>query len=696
MKTKKFLFYGVDLTHNDIALASGTFPLGLAYVASAVKKKFGERIDIKLFKYAKDLEEHLGRETPDFYFFSNYVWNQNLNLSFADAARKTSKSTLIVCGGPNLTRVREGRENFLVENPAIDFVVDSEGEIPSCYMIKTYLDLEGDIAKMKTCRIPSTLTLLENGEFVEGPLAPRLGMFKDPSVITCSGHPIPPDFFSDLQNFDDLPSPYLMGLMDKFFDNQLYPLIETNRGCPFSCSFCQQGTDYFKKITFRRLESCVEEFKYISEKMVQQSPGISRIEIADPNFAMYPQDLEFCKAIREVQDEKQWPQFIGCSTGKNQPERIMNAVSELVPDSLIISNSMQSANPETLEAIKRKNIPLEGYKKVQKEIHERGLRSMADIILCLPKETKESHFNAIMNLIDSGVQEFTSYQAMVLKNSDLEREDFQSLYGMKTKWRVLPRAIGEYEIGGIDRIIPEIEEITVETNTLSFQDYLDSRCLHLTTMIYHNSGVFDIIHRYLKENEIPVSSFIFRLYKKMGVAQNPLKPVYEGFIKETRNELFDSEQEALDFYSNPNNLRQVRLSEIGGNLLFKHLAMTFFSYWPQAVQLCVDTIEELMTIGEDESAELTRYLLARIANVSDGEIKRDISIKIRSRKLARCLTGSEASNGETSVIMTLGDHKLKTLSHAKTLYPDDPTGWSLILSVHRVHTVTREVQEAAP
>ena len=91
-------------------------------------------------------------------------------------------------------------------------------------------------------------------------------------------------------------------------------------------------------------------------------------------------------------------------------------------------------------------------------------------------------------------------------------------------------------------------------------------------MIYHNSGVFDIIHRYLKENKIPISSFIFSIYKKMGNAQNPLRPVYEGFIKETRNELFDSEQEALDFYSNSKNLRQVRLSEIGGNLLFKHLS----------------------------------------------------------------------------------------------------------------------------
>ena len=192
----KLLFYGADLTHNDIALASGTFPLGLAYVGSAIKKKFGERIDIRLFKYAEDLEGHLKQETPDFYFFSNYVWNQNLNLCFADSCRKKSRNTLIVSGGPNLTRIPEERKKFLAANPFIDFIIDSEGEIPSCYLIQTYFDLEGEIEKMKACRLPSTLTLSEDGEMIEGPLAPRLGMFKDPSAITCPGHSLAPEMYA--------------------------------------------------------------------------------------------------------------------------------------------------------------------------------------------------------------------------------------------------------------------------------------------------------------------------------------------------------------------------------------------------------------------------------------------------------------------------------------------------------------------
>ena len=86
----------------------------------------------------------------------------------------------------------------------------------------------------------------------------------------------------------------------------------------------------------------------------------------------------------------------------------------LKPDTLSVSNSMQSTFKDTLDAIKRSNINLDGYKKVQNAIYNRGLRSMADVILGLPLETKDSHFKAVYELVDSGVQEFTSYQSMNL------------------------------------------------------------------------------------------------------------------------------------------------------------------------------------------------------------------------------------------------------------------------------------------
>ena len=45
-----------------------------------------------------------------------------------------------------------------------------------------------------------------------------------------------------IKSLDEIPSPYLTGILDEFFDGRLVPMIQTNRGCPFSCTFCVDGS----------------------------------------------------------------------------------------------------------------------------------------------------------------------------------------------------------------------------------------------------------------------------------------------------------------------------------------------------------------------------------------------------------------------------------------------------------------------
>lgn len=694
--TRKLRIFLADLTHTYISLATGTFPLGLAYVASALRKIFGKEIELELFKYPDDLNTALQERLPDVFFFSNYVWNQNLNLEYARRIKMTNRSTLVVGGGPNISRTADKQEAFLRKTPFVDFWILNEGELASCYLVGSALALHFDISKLKETNLLSTLTLLPAGKMKLGPLAPRLGVPLTPNEAG-TAMVLSKGCLSGLRTLDDVPSPYLSGLMDKFFDDRLYPLIETNRGCPFTCSFCQQGTSYFNRMAFRSPKHCREEFEFIAGNMVKRSPRISRVEIADANFAMFKNDLEFCDFIRKIQDKYSWPHLIGCSTGKNKPEQVLDAVSKLLPDSLVISNSMQSTNPETLSAIKRSNISLDGYKRVQAEIHKRGLRSMADVILCLPKETKESHFDAVMKLIDSGVQEFTSYQAMILKGTELELEEMHERYGIRTKYRILPRGIGEYPILGENAILLEVERIAAETNTLSFDEYLEARRLHLITMIYHNSGVFEIVQKFLTEQGIPISRLIKEIVSRSFLENWPLKKVFDNFIAETRSELFDSEKEAILFCSTPENLARVKRAEIGGNLLWKYLAVTFFEYWSEAGKVLMEALRRIAPMDDIDFHDFSEFLNARIVNISETPIRKDISLKIKSAKLLDLLGVSAKLKEQAESVqsvpikMVISDHKYRTLTHAKTCYQNNRTGWSLILAVHRVHTVIREV-----
>src|SRR5215813_12957914 len=68
---------------------------------------------------------------------------------------------------------------------------------------------------------------------------------------------------------DEIPSPWLTGVQDEFFDGKLAPLIETNRGCPFTCTFCVQGTSFYTKVHNFPVDRIKEEIHYIAKRIKQ-------------------------------------------------------------------------------------------------------------------------------------------------------------------------------------------------------------------------------------------------------------------------------------------------------------------------------------------------------------------------------------------------------------------------------------------
>ena len=103
---------------------------------------------------------------------------------------------------------------------------------------------------------------------------------------------------------------------------------------------------------------------------------------------------------------------------------------------------------------------------------EIGANTYSEVILGLPGDTKEKHFQTLKTLVESSFTTISMYQLMILPGTELGSKETKQKYKMRTKYRVVPRCYGSYEIFKKESNVAEIEEICTSNNTLSFDDYL--------------------------------------------------------------------------------------------------------------------------------------------------------------------------------------------------------------------------------
>ena len=205
------------------------------------------------------------------------------------------------------------------------------------------------------------------------------------------------------------------------------PFIETNRGCPFTCSFCHTGANYFKLNKFSE-QRVKDEINYIGQKAGKL--GISNLHMADVNFGMYPQDRLTCEYLKESKEKFGWPKQIMATTGKNSKERVMK-ITNILGDMFSINMSMQSMDEQVLKNIKRSNIKLDHMIDVNNHLIEQGRSTKAELIIGLPGETKETFLKGLNNVLNSNSASVTIYTLMMLNGTEFKNPDYRKNLDMK-------------------------------------------------------------------------------------------------------------------------------------------------------------------------------------------------------------------------------------------------------------------------
>lgn len=549
-----------DLTHTQHALGADTFPLGVGCIATYAETRFAFPEPIPVFRYPQAMAQALAdKGCPDVVGFSNYIWNGRLGLAFARRIKELRPDTIVVMGGPNYPLEAHEQEAFLRRHPEVDFYVVHEGEVAFAQLLADLLAAGMD-KEAVVGRTPSVHALDRHGQVRRSEVgAPRL------------------------RDLDEIPSPYLTGKFDEFFDGRLWPLLQTKRGCPFTCTFCTEGLDYYSKVARYSLARLEAEVEYIGSRMaeVRAKGGRSDLYIADSNFGMFKEDADVARALARSRALYRWPDHINASTGKNQKQRVLEAV-RILDGSIVLSGSVQSLDPTVLENVRRQNISAEDLMALALEANQVGANSYCELILGLPGETRQTHFETIRTIVAAGFNKVLPYQLMILPGSVLGSDSTKRKYRMDLRARVLPRAFGLYEVCGQSLPVADIEEVCVATDTLSFEDYLECRRMHLVITIFFNDAAFETIRKLLRARGLPV----FRWLELLGEAipGTSLAGLFDEFRRHTETELWTDLGELEAFVREPGVIERYIRGEIGFNLLYTFKAMAFTGHLEAMVE----------------------------------------------------------------------------------------------------------------
>ena len=278
----------VDLAHTtSVPDTSLTIPLGIGYIKAYAKQELGAAIDITLFKHPDRFLQAVHEDRPDVVGFANYGWNENLNCAIGRHVRKILPDAMLIAGGPNIDPAPDRRVSFLKKHDYLDYIIIDGGEEVFTELVQWKLAFDGDLAKL-----PCNIVWLDHDGLHETPERPLKKII------------------------ENLPSPYLTGFLDEFLHAGMVPMFETNRGCPFQCTFCAWGSASKDLVRRIDLHQALAEIEYVGQRS-----DASNWIFCDANFGLLPRDIEIAKAVRAVHEARGTPKKCHVWLAKNVTER---------------------------------------------------------------------------------------------------------------------------------------------------------------------------------------------------------------------------------------------------------------------------------------------------------------------------------------------------------------------------------------
>ncbi len=398
--------YFVPHMENHFPLALGVLYSALLHHDDGVLTKHFNLIPLNYMEPQDLINGPYKKFGPGVWLFSNYMWSIDLNMQISQAVVQHNAGNYTIHGGPSTPDYPQACEDFLKVHPSVDIAVRGEGEITIVEIVKTLQRTEkGRIeADLRALATVTGLTYRERttGRFIRTPDRERM---KQP---------------------DTVPSPYLSGLFDEYQGRVEAAIIETNRGCPYGCTFCDWGSATNQKIRKFDLERVKDEITWIGKNQIRV------MWIADANYGLYDRDIEISQFIVDTKQKYGYPQEIVVNYTKNSTWRLVEIIKIFTAGGIIGQGiiSIQTTDEKTLEVINRKNIRTQRYDELAEAFTELNLPLSTDLMIGLPGMTLASFQADLQRYIDMDVS-VKAYPTQLLPNSPMADPEYIQKYAIK-------------------------------------------------------------------------------------------------------------------------------------------------------------------------------------------------------------------------------------------------------------------------
>lgn len=477
----------------------------------------------EFLKDIEDIKAEISKTPPDLFGISLYVWNYEKSLELCKWVKETWPNCIVITGGPH--QYFKHHPDWFKKHWFIDASLPSEvyGEIA----ITDILDNLNDDNTINWNTVEQMVYPSKNKKM----------MLRSPKATYKR------DFKWDYSAFE-MQKEHLAKYVTEYYkvrSDALHSKIETTRGCPYECTFCDWGGGIGTKVILKDIECVYKDLNVLLEF------DITSIYFCDANFGINGNRdvgiIQYIADKKKTHTGKEFPniQYGGFAKTNRHFDYLKEIFTIEAKNNLsyVYKISQQSFQDSILENVKRTDLRANEHFELANYLRTKYYYdATVELIMGLPGITVDLWYKEFDKPYEWGVI-VRAYEWYLLPEAEAFEQSYRDQYGIKTAKKWFSKE--EYSIPS---------ELVVEGNTFSRQDYVKMMQIYAAYLFFEQSGIY---RKSIKSLDMKFSDFLIAFFDSC----------YPRF-KEARTKSFTWHEQHL------NNFVSTEVNEVLQNMTYEN------------------------------------------------------------------------------------------------------------------------------